>query len=223
MASTQPGPGASTPQGTGESLLAGVFESVQHAAEVIDGLLQAGFDQSRIGVLTSDRTAERDFGPPNIRRELGSASPFSPDVSRLAMGLKPIAALGTPGTGLVATGPLAAMLVAVGLASSTGLEHALEKLDITDLDAREAARRVKNGAVLVSAPALDPDGLARAAEVMRGLASMALQLHLDQPLPSTGVMAEPEASAAEQRARYAPVIEFGQQEVTGGGIASRKS
>lgn len=190
-------------QGTGGNLTAGVFESVQHAANAIDGLSDVGLAPHALGAVMSDRTAERHFGPANVRQELGAAGTFGAKVNRVAASLSPMAALGTPGAGLVATGPLAAALVGAGLGSRYGLEHALAQLGVELDEAREVARRVKNGAVLVSVPAEDASAPARFAAPMQNDSSMIFQLHLTRPLSNTTVVTRPRAPVVSARARYA--------------------
>lgn len=198
---------ASIQQGSWESLTAGVFESVQRAANAIDGLAGVGLAPGALGAVMSDRTAERHFGPANARQELGAGGTFGANVNRVAASLSPMAALGTPGAGLVATGPLAAALVGAGLGSRSGLEHALAQLGVALDQAREVARRVKNGAVLVSVPVDGGTQSESCSAPIRGDSSMTLQLHLTRPLSNTTVVTRPRAPAGEQRARYEPVVE----------------
>ena len=192
---------ASTQQTTGGSLMAGVFASVQHAAHAIDGLLATGADQARLGVLMSDRTAQRHFEPPNVRNELGSASAFSADVNRLAAALTPMAALGTAGSGLVAAGPLAASLVAAGLGSRAGLERALRALDIAPDQARDVALRVKNGSVLVGVLMEGSDAAEQLASLIQNETSLPLELHVNRPLTNASLVTRPQPRA-EQRLRH---------------------
>ena len=197
---------ASMQQGTGGNLTAGVFDSVQHAANAIDGLSNVGLPPDALGAVMSDRTAERHFGPANVRQELGDAGTFGANVNRVVASLSPMAALGTPGAGLVATGPLAAALVGAGLGSRHGLEHALAQLGVELDEAREVARRVKNGAVLVSVPAEDPGAPVRFAAPMQGDSSMTFQLHLTRPLSNTTVVTRPRAPVVPERARYGHIV-----------------
>jgi hypothetical protein len=175
-----------------------------------------------LGVLMSDRTAQRHFEPPNVRNELGSASAFSADVNRLAAALSPMAALGTPGSGLVAAGPLAASLVAAGLGSRAGLERALRALDIAPDRAQDVARRVKNGSVLVSVLMEDSDRAEQLASLMQSETSIPLELHVNRPLTNSTLVTRPQAPAAEQRPRYEPALET-EDEATGSQIGASKS
>jgi hypothetical protein len=211
---------ASLKQGTGQSLMVGLFESVQRASGALDGLVAAGLDETAVGLMMSDRAAERAFGPPEARDAVGATSAFSNLTHRLAARLRPMAALGTPGAGLVATGPLAAALVSGGLGARSGLEQALGELGAS-ADAAEAARRVKNGAVLVSTPPAE-GGAAQAEPVLQSQSSMFWQLQLERPLATPALITAPAAAAGEQRARYEPLLET-PDEATGSASGASRS
>jgi hypothetical protein len=184
-------------------VILGLLESVQGAAAALDALIAAGCRSSELGMLMTDRTAERAFGRAEVRDSSGAVSVFSGHVHSLAADLKPLAPLGTVGSGLVAAGPLAALLVSAGLGSQRGLEQALEELGVT-ADAADAARRVLQGAVLVSAPIGD------GSEVQQTLATESAlfwRVPLTAPLTRSAVVTEPLAPAPDRSARYRPVIE----------------
>lgn len=189
------------------TLMGGVFEAIQHAATVVDRVLDAGLESSRLGMLMSDRTAERHFGPPNARNELGAAGTYSVHVNRLALNLKPMAALGTPGSGLVAAGPLAAALVSAGLGSSSGLEAALTELGLDQARAGDIARRVKNGAVVVAVQPGSSELASRLAPLLAHEGAVSFELPLEHPLVATAVVTRPQAPPGAQRARYDLVVE----------------
>lgn len=188
---------------SGASLVLGLFDSVQRAAGVLDSLIGAGMSVEALGVLMSDRAAERAFGRPEVRDAAGATSAFSGHVHRIAGSLKPMAALSTAGAGLVAAGPLAPALVSAGLGSRGGLDRALEELGIAS-DAPEVARKVKNGAVLVSLVAEDDDA---PVEPIPGESTMFWRVPLTAPLATPAVIVQPLAGAGDQSARYTPVIE----------------
>jgi hypothetical protein len=191
-------------RGPGERLMVGVFESVQHAADAVAALLEQSFEEGRFGFLMSDRAAERHFGPLHAHQDLGSPKGGRSSLQRLAARLRPVAPLGTTGAGLVATGPLAALLVAAGLGCGAGLERAFQVLGLSAEEARELTRRVKNGALLLSMPAPQPDdtSVIIASSVQH---AMSVLLHLDRPCSNPAVVTRPRAPAGDQRARYAPI------------------
>lgn len=167
-----------TQRGSTLDLLVGVFDTVQETASAVDRLIDAGVDQQALGLLMSDRTAQRHFGPPSPRNPLGVAG-HGANVSRLSYRLKPVAALGTPGAGLVAAGPIEGVLIAAGLGTRAGLELALKTLGTDDESARDVVRRVKNGATLVSAPVGAPGTEVQPAELLQGPKAGALELHTE--------------------------------------------
>jgi hypothetical protein len=184
--------------------MVGVFESVQHTVNAVAALLEQGYEQGRFGFLMSDRAAERHFGPLNAHQDLGPPTGGRTSLQRLAAGLRPVAPLGTTGAGLVATGPLAALLVAAGLGCGAGLDRAFQVLGLSAEAARDLTRRVKNGALLLSMPALSP-GNPSAVTASSVQHAMCFLLHLDRPFSNPAVVTRPRAPAGDQRARYAPI------------------
>lgn len=180
-----------------------LLESVQRAAQAIDALIAGGCPPSDIGLLMTDRTAERAFGRAEVRDSDGVTSTFSGDVHSLAAALKPLAPLGTGGTGLVAAGPLAALVVSAGLGSGGGLEQGLAELGMAR-DAADVAQRVLQGAVLVSTPVFADSELFRAFVAQ---SAMFWRVPLTAPLGTSAVVIEPLAAAVDRSARYRPVIE----------------
>jgi hypothetical protein len=180
-----------------------LLDSVQRAAPLLDALIAQGHPRSELGILMTDRAAERAFGRAEVRDSTGAGSVFSGDVHALAAELKPLAPLGTVGAGLVATGPLAALVVSAGIGSRAGLEQALDELGLT-ADGADVARRVSQGAVLVSASAPSDS------EVQQTLATQSARfwrVPLTVPLTRSAVVSEPLAPAPDRSARYRPVIE----------------
>jgi hypothetical protein len=197
----------STQHVQGQSLIVGSFQAVQPASTVVDRLLDAGVDPEMLSILMSDRTAERHLGPPNARNERGSLGTYSANFNRVAASLSPMAALGTPGSGLVAAGALPAALVAAGLGSRAGLEEGLKQLGVAPAAALEVARRVKNGAVLVAVRLEDPGKVAKAASLLRHESGIAFEIRVDRPLSNPALVTRPRAPVGDQSARYEPVIE----------------
>jgi hypothetical protein len=180
-----------------------LLDSVQHAAPVLDALVAGGHPQSGLGLLMTDRAAERAFGRAEVRDSSGAGSVFSGEVHSLAAQLKPLAPLGTLGAGLVAAGPLAALVVSAGLGSRAGLEQALEELGLT-ADASDLSRRVSQGAVLISASA---PGDSSVQQTLATQSVLFWRVPLTAPLTRSAVVSEPLAPAPDRSARYRPVIE----------------
>lgn len=205
---------------TTQTLVFGVFEPVQRGMEAIDRLVDAGFDVSRVGGLMSDRTAERHFSLFDVHEHAGSFAPLGANVSRFSQTLKPIAALGEPGSGLVGTGPLVAVLTGAGLGTRGGIEDALEALGVAPETASEIRTGLLGGSMIVGVVA-ERERVGAAEAALRGGARL-LRAWLTHPVPEAGTLIEtPEAPAGEQRARYEPRLDWG-QDATGQKTASTK-
>lgn len=192
---------------SGTRLSVGVFDSVARAASVISRFMDAGLEASAVGLLMSDRAAERHLGPPNARNERGAAGSYGAHFNQLATNLAPMAALGTMGSGLVAAGPLASALIEAGVGSRAGLEQALVELGLDPERASEATRNVKNGSVVVSASVDDLGGAERWSSLLEHESAMAFELLAAHRVPHTSLVSRAEAPVGDQRARYEPVVE----------------
>lgn len=192
---------AVTPEGSGRSLILVLLESVQDAARVIDELLTT-HERGELGLLMTDRAAERAFGRAEVRDAQGAQATFSGGVHGVASGLRPLAALSAPGSGLVAAGPIAPALTAAGLGSQNGLERALEGLGLQRTG--EVARAVADGAVMVGIE-VDEDDEVPGAVVRASETFWRIPRVWFESLP--GVITPPTAPTGDQDARYRPVIE----------------
>jgi hypothetical protein len=188
-----------------QQLTVASFDSLQRAATVIDRLIDAGHPENQLGLLMTDRTAARQLAPPTARDELGTAGRHSDAVNRLARALSPVAALGSPGTGLLATGPLAAALVSAGLGSALGLRGALQQLGVSSDVAREVVRHVDNGAVLLGA--LLEERPPKWAALVEHESVLVFSLEPATDDSPRAVVTRPAAAAGDQRASYEPLIE----------------
>lgn len=190
------------------TLVLGVFENVQHAASIIDRLLDAKLQPSALTLLMSDRTATRHFAPGGPSDEPGTERPCSKGVRRLIEALAPIAPLGTPGTGLVATGLLPAALITAGVGTAGGLEHGLTQLGITRAVAEEVARRVAGGDVLVGARFEDADvATQKKARLIEHEAALAFQLQVAHTPSGTRLVCRPSGPITAQSGSYEPVVQ----------------
>jgi hypothetical protein len=160
-----------------QRLTVGVFDAVVQAGTVVDRLLDAGLPRTTLGMLMSDRTAERHFAP-NARRAQAAHGAYSPHFLQLARSLAPVAGLGMPGLGLLGVGSLPAALVSAGVGSSRGLQQALVELGVHAERAEEVARRVKDGAVLLSAASEGSTDARRSTPLLQQEAALSVQLDL---------------------------------------------
>jgi hypothetical protein len=191
------------PSGT---LLIGAFGSVARAASIVARALDANIEAGALGLLMTDRTAERHLGPPNARNALDTAETYGAAFDRLAATLAPLAPLGAAGSGLVGAGALAAALVGAGLGSRAALDRTFMALGIDADYAREAARLVRDGAVLVSLRVTEREQQSRWATLLAR--ESALTFRFATPRASrSSVVTRPAAPPGQQRATLEPVIE----------------
>lgn len=132
--------------------VAAVFEEYQRATAVIDRLVEGGVDVEAISLVMSDREADRHFTA-SARMRLGVPLPLSPAAISVAAKLAPLAALGTRGTGLVASGPLVASLVSAGVGAGGGLRKGLTQMGVDREGADQVAAKIRNGGLLVAVQA----------------------------------------------------------------------
>jgi hypothetical protein len=169
----------------------------------IDALVKNGVEPSNIGLVMSDRTAERHFSiGERLRSEL--RAPLSPPVFTTAKELRPLAPLGAPATGTVGAGPITSKLASAGLGSACGLDGALERLGLEHEHARAIVREIVRGAVLVSAEVSEngpPEEL-----VKRFAESGAPAWRLAGDDSGVVELRAPMTPAGDQRPEYEPVI-----------------
>jgi hypothetical protein len=170
------------------SLIVGVFDSVPVAASIVDRLLAASLQPAALSLLGSDQTAERLRAPSPPKASAG-ATPGA-GLARIAINLSPLAPLGAPASGLVATGLLKAALVTSGIGSGRGFAHALTGLGIQPDAATEIVQRVAQGALVVAARVdnLDPTAQ-RAAALLEHEAALCVRLQIAQTPTGTRVVA----------------------------------
>jgi hypothetical protein len=195
-----------TAEPTLERFVAGLFESHVTALAAIDGLLDSGSTAEAIGLVMSDRTAERGFSIAE-RMQSETQGGVQPGFISLASSLRPMAPLGSPGSGTIAGGPAVPLLERAGLGTARDLSETLQHCGAEPDEAAFIAERVKNGAVLVT---------------LRGELTSVLQaasrtVSLEgstEPLVEGGLFRPPEAPAGEQRAAYEPRVQPGGENAT---------
>lgn len=172
------------------SLIIGVIDSVPSAASLIDRLLDARLQPGALSLLSSERTADQHLAPASVSRSPEAGATPGLGLRRIAANLSPLAPLGAPASGLVATGLLRAALVTSGIGSGRGFAHALMGLGIEPATAAEIARRINQGAVLVGARIdnLDPHAQ-RVTGLLEGATALAVRLQVAQAPNGTRVVA----------------------------------
>jgi len=214
------------------------MNSTEEAQEVINDLIESGFDRKDVGMMarrgetegtgtyrgtaTGDRT-DADTGGAAEGAGKGAAIGAG---AGLLLGL---AALAIPGVGpIIAAGPLATALTGMGIgAAAGGLIGALSNLGVSEEDAHYYAEGVRRGRVLVTVRADDEDA-ERAAEIMREHGAADIEKQAEQWRQGGwnrfDERAEPLTTEQLSREREAviPVIEeelqVGKREVSRGGV-----
>jgi len=142
----------------------------QHASSIVDQLKTAGFPNTDISVLMSDKASSREFA--HEKETKAPEGAVTGAVTGGAVGgvlgwLLGIGALSIPGLGpFIAAGPIMAALsgTAVGAAAG-GITGALIGMGIPEYEAKRYEHNVKEGKVLVSVHADDSEEVKRAKEI----------------------------------------------------------
>ena len=142
----------------------------EHASSIVDQLKNAGFPNTDISVLMSDKRDSREFA--HEKETKAPEGAVTGAVTGGAVGgvlgwLLGIGALSIPGLGpFIAAGPIMAALsgTAVGAAAG-GITGALIGMGIPEYEAKRYEQNVKEGKVLVSVHADDSEEVHRAKEI----------------------------------------------------------
>lgn len=194
--------------------VAAVFDEYQRALSALDRLASAvGADH--LSLVMADREAERHFSA-STRNRLGMPLQLGESAMPVVAGLRPLAALGTRGTGLVASGPIISILVAAGVGAGGGLRRGLSGLGVDKEQVERIFAKVRNGALIVAAevPAAQVHAIE---EILAEGSQMQMQLKaerepvakptLQQPTPQPApTPSDPMASADELEFEREPTI-----------------
>jgi hypothetical protein len=187
-----------------KTILAAVFDDYHRALATLDGLINAGVDASLISIVMSDREAERHFTPA-ARMKLGPL-PVTEAALPIARDLAPLAALGTAGTGVVASGPAVSNLVAAGVGAGGGLRRGLVGLGLSRETADQVAGKIRNGGLLVAVTVTGEGVQEQSTPVLAHGSSMQLELHATRDVEAKPTLRSPEV-AAEPRDTLGSVVE----------------
>lgn len=177
-----------------------LFDGYTAALTALEQLTEAGCPIQAVSLVMTDRTAERGFSPAG-REQDEAALNLRFEALLLARALRPLAALGAPGSGVVGAGPIVNMLERAGLGTLRDLTGALEHCALDRRTARAVVEQLRDGGVLLVVPEQVAECTARL-----DLASRELELRGDDR-PIETMLTPPEAAAGDQRAAYAPRFE----------------
>lgn len=169
----------------------GIYPSMSALHTGVEALKTAGFRQTDISVLYSDRSGTKEFAhEAHTKAPEGAAAGAATGatVGGLLGYLAGIGALTIPGVGpFLAAGPIVAALAGIGAAGAAGgLLGALAGMGIPEYEATRFEGRLKQGGLLVSVHCDDSEWAGRAKNILK----------------QTG--AEHVAAAAEKAADYQP-------------------
>lgn len=135
----------------------GIYENLEQAHEVVNDLVNAGFNRNTISVVAQDPderySSYLDRGTDGGGEDVAQGAGIGAAIGGLGGLLIGLGALAIPGIGpVVAAGPIAAALAGAGIGAVTGgIIGALVDLGIPEEEAQIYAESVRRGNVLVAA------------------------------------------------------------------------
>jgi hypothetical protein len=176
------------------TVAAAVFADYQRAIAALNRLVTVA-DAEHLSLVMADREAERHFSAA-ARTKIGVPLPLDEAAQPVVQGLRPLAALGTRGTGLVASGPMVSILVGAGVGAGLGLRRGLSGLGVEPERVEQVFAKVRNGALILAVQGVDDETLARAERVLAEGSAVQLKLTVEHegtakptlqaPAPSVG-------------------------------------
>jgi hypothetical protein len=150
----------------------GIYSSEAHAAEGVDQLRLAGFQNTEVSVLFAENAGNKDLAlEKNTKAPEGAATGASTGlIIGGALGwLAGIGALTIPGIGpFIAAGPIIAMLSGIGAGGTVGgVVGGLIGSGMPEYEAKRFAGRIRKGGILMSVHC-DTAELAKKAKVILG-------------------------------------------------------
>lgn len=152
--------------------IAGIFRDPHQAHMAIAALLDRGFSNNDISMIMSDRTQKRHFINKDYVTEMakGGATGGAAGVvlGGLIAGLTAIGSLTVPGLGLLATGPIVAMLSGAGAGAAVGgLGGALIKASVSAANAKRYEEEINNGNIVLIVHTKNGEEILAANEVLK--------------------------------------------------------
>jgi len=153
------------------NLITGLFDTESAAENAVEQLHQMGYQQSEISIIMKDRAAAKDLAVETGSRTMegvGTGATIGGTLGAVLAGLLAVGSVTMPGVGLLAAGPLAAMLAGAGAGGIAGsLVGWLVGAGIPNDVAPYYERGLSEGGVVV-AVACHPGDEARVQQVLQG-------------------------------------------------------
>ncbi len=153
------------------NLITGLFDSESVAENAVAQLHQIGYQQNEISIIMKDRNAASDFAHEAHARTLegvGTGAAVGGTVGAVLAGLLAVGSVTIPGVGLLAAGPLAAMLAGAGAGGLVGSALGwLTSAGVAEDVAPYYERGLNEGGIVVAVAAHTGDE-ARVQQVLQG-------------------------------------------------------
>lgn len=139
------------------NLITGLFDSEAAAETAVAQLKQIGYGQNEITIVMKDRAAAEGFAHDTGSRTMegvGAGAAIGGTIGAVLAGLLAVGSVTIPGVGLIAAGPLAAMLAGAGAGGIAGsLVGWLTSMGIPDDVAPYYEHGINTGGVVVAVAA----------------------------------------------------------------------
>lgn len=153
------------------NLISGLFETESAAENAVSQLKSMGYSSNEITVIMKDRNAARDFADETGTRtmaDVGTGAAIGGTIGAVLAGLLAVGSVTIPGVGLVAAGPLAAMLAGAGAGGAAGsLVGWLVGAGVSEDVAPYYERGLNDGGIVVTCAA-HPGDEARVQNILQG-------------------------------------------------------
>jgi hypothetical protein len=141
------------------TLVTGIFKTRSGAERAVNDLISNGFSRDDISLLMSDMTRGREFGVEMATKApegAAAGATVGGVLGAIAAGLVALGTIVVPGLGLLAAGPVVAILAGLGAgAAAGGLTGALIGLGIPEHEAKFYNDAIERGGILVGVYAHD--------------------------------------------------------------------
>ena len=135
------------------TLVTGLFKTRSSAESAIEDLVAHGWSRDDMSLLMSDATQGREFGLAMATKAPEGAATggtIGGVIGAIAAGLVATGVVAVPGLGLVAAGPIVAVLAGLGAgAAAGGVTGALIGLGVPEHEARFYNEQIEHGGILV--------------------------------------------------------------------------